>query len=295
MHPGALEGRFQQVVSVFRDHPSIRVSLTHIVVTYFQHLASPDFLFRTGQHNWWVNIGEGLLPVWLFAPLVLGAVTLWTRRGDPFYRLLGMAWLISPIPVSLTWDDYLPHTNRILHFAMLAVVIGAIAITGWIEATKPARGVLVFLVCVALGEGALSLRTYFVDYAPAFEGSGGYDRGKTDALRILFALRRHGEEVFLPHSFFDFGSLGRAVAFAGDLDCDDVRTRSLDELGIHDVTWLTEDTKLDIRALSRGLGAPMSGSLVIGAGTQASTPGLDVVASTAEPDGNVIWSIYRVH
>ncbi len=297
LHPGALGLRFE-MVSAFRDHPSFVTSVQRVSATYLQHLASPDLFFRTGQtgeHSQWHGSGDGLLPLWLFAPLALGAVVLWSRRGDPFYRLLGVAWLISPIPASLTWDNSLPHTNRILHFALLAVVIGALAIAHWIETASPERGALVIMVCVALSEGALSARKYFTEYAISFENKGGYDLGKTDVLKLLFAMRNNSEEVFLPRIFFDMSPMERTIAFAGQLSCDDLRTRSLDELGIHNVDWLPPYAELSVQALTRDTKPPPSGSFVVGSGTQGSTPGLDQVGQTRRPNGSVLWSIYRVH
>jgi hypothetical protein len=280
MHPGALDGRFRSSVSVFRDHPSIALGLGRMVSTYFQHLASPDFLFRTGQqgpHSQWLSSGGGFLPLWLFAPLVLGVTSLWAGRSNPFYRLLGLALLISPIPVSLTWGD-LPHTSRFLHFAVLAIIVGSIAISEWIQTTRPARWVTVFLLCIALSEGAVNLSNYFVDYAQSFGNVGGYDLGKTDALRLAFAQRKHGEGIFVPHAFFDYDELGRAAAFIGDFDCADFRTRALDDLGVHDLTNRT----------------PTSGSLVVLAGGRPPATESELVGLAKRPNGTVMWSVYRM-
>jgi hypothetical protein len=178
--------------------------------------------------------------------------------------------------------------------ALLAVVIGALGLWDWLAVAKPTRGVLAFLACVALAEGAFMLRTYFVRYAVAFENEGGYDLGKTDLLKVLFKRRTQGEEIFLPHAFFDSDSLGLAVAFIGDLDCGALQDGSLARNGIHDMDWLKPLDYLNLSTLTHDGRSPPVGSLVVGYGTQGSTPHLNPVGFTLRPNGSVIWSIYEV-
>jgi len=275
VHPGAVDKRFREAVSVWRDHPTTRVAVERIVGTYFQHLASLDFLFRTGQHLDWVNAGEGLLPLWLFAPVVLGIASLWRRRKDAYFRVLSALWLISPIPVALTWEN-LPHTTRYLHFAIVALVVGALALSDAIAAVRPSRGTLALMLVAALGEGALSLRTYFVDYATRFANEGGYDDDMGNALQLAFARRKTGEPVYLPGSFFDIS--GVRIAFYADLDPVAYRTKKLDDVGIHASGWHR----------------PEKGAIVVEPGRSAPSGGARLLGTASRPNGTVVWSVYRV-
>jgi hypothetical protein len=272
-HPNALDQRFREAVSVWRDHPTTGEVAKRITGTYFQHLASLDFLFRTGSHTDWVNIGEGLLPLWLFAPLVLGIGSLWRRRKEPFYRVLVALWLFSPIPVSLTWEN-LPHTNRYLHFGAIALVVGALGLADFIDAARPRRALLAGLVCAALGEGALSLRTYFDDYATRFANAGGYDNDMGRALETVFANRKHAEQVYLPPTFFDLS--GVRIAFYADMDPVDFRTTRFDDLGIH-----FNSGRFD------------AGAIVVMYGSQAPAGG-SLLGKADRPNGMVAWSVYRM-
>ncbi len=277
LHPHELDLRFRTMVSVFRDNPTPGVALGRVVGTYFQHLLSLDFLFRTGQHNAWHNIGEGLLPLWLYAPMLLGAHALWARRRTPFAQVFLVLWAISAIPVALTWEN-LPHTNRFLHFAAIALVLGALGVDEYLKTARPRAGLVALLLTMALFEGGLMLRTSFVDYWRSFGGGGGYDGGVADALQAVFQRRAPGTPVYLPGDFFDFDGL--RVAYFADVPPEDLRAHRLDALGIHRLP---------------GADTAPSGSLVVEKkGAQPPRPA-ELLAEVRPPGSDgPLWSVYRL-
>ena len=193
-HPDRLLTRLSGNAA-WADNAGWPTVVQRIVHTYFQHLGSVDFLFRTGQHRVWHNAGEGLLAVWMAIPLGLGLGSLWVRRKDAFARVVLMAILLSPIPVCLTLQPDFPHTSRSLQFVPLAIIAVALAISDFFLRQKLPRWIPVLALAGALLEGGQDLRIYFKDYAVEQERTLDDDIGP--ALRIVFA-HRTGEEKRLP-------------------------------------------------------------------------------------------------
>jgi Dolichyl-phosphate-mannose-protein mannosyltransferase len=277
VHPHELDRRYRTMVSVFRDDPTPLVAGQRIVGTYFQHLFSLDFLFRSGQHHVWHNVGEGLLPLWLYAPMLLGAYALWTRRRTPFAQVFFVLWAISAIPVALTWEN-LPHTNRFLHFDAIALVLGALGLDDYLKKARPPPGLVALLLVAALCEGGLMLRTSFIDYWESFGSGGGYDGGVADALQTVFRLRPAGAAVYLPDDFFDFDGL--RVAYFGDVAPGDFREHRFDELGIHRLKLASSAT---------------SGALIVERKSAVPPQPASLVGAVRPPGANeALWSVYRV-
>jgi 4-amino-4-deoxy-L-arabinose transferase-like glycosyltransferase len=235
-HPRRLETRFE-LISVWNDHPTAWVAAKRIAGTYLQHLFSPDFLFRSGQPNLWHNSGTGVLPLWLLVPMVFGLVALWRRRQSPFACFLGVLLLLSPIPVALTFEN-LPNTSRFLHFVPLALILGALAISDWIDAARPSRSLLALGCAWALFEGGLYLYAYFAIYPHAIEDShealyplSGMDRDVGRALQVAFKARSGETPLFVPGEFLIFD--GTFLDFYGDLDPIRLRHVGYEAMGIH--------------------------------------------------------------
>src|SRR5262249_42729830 len=169
-----------------------------IVRNYFNPL-SFGFLFRTGDPELRHSIGGvGLLPLWLFAPLLCGLWVAFTQRSRPIMRYFLALVVIAPIPVSIC--DGIFHASRMLHFAPLSVIIGAVAIAELLRRTTISIPALALAVAVAGGEGAFFLQRYFTEY-PA-RAQQNFDQGMGDALTIAFAARQNEEQIYAPAQFF---------------------------------------------------------------------------------------------
>jgi hypothetical protein len=281
-HPGMAEKRFA-LVSVWHDNPSALLAAQRVTTSYLQHLANTDFLFRTGQHNLWHNAGFGLLPIWLFIPMVFGIGSLWNRRVSPFALFLGAALLIAPIPVCLTYEN-LPHTSRFLHYAPLALILGALAISDWIDTAHPSRLLRALACAAALAEGGLYLYYYFVFYPVELAGFQlswwplqGLDQGVGGALQVAFKARSGETPLYVPETFFLFD--GSFLDFYGDLDPVRLRSGGLGGFGIH--------------ALKPGPLPP--GALFINAGTAKPEQNAELIGTSGHraDSGAPFWSVYR--
>jgi 4-amino-4-deoxy-L-arabinose transferase-like glycosyltransferase len=284
-HPHTLDRRFQENAA-WAGHPAVIEVVWRMARSYFQHLASVDFLFRTGQHVDWHNAGEGLLPVWLFLPLSLGLVSAWRRRQSAFVRFLLVFFFLSPIPVALTWQADFPHTSRSLHFVVVAVVLAAMAVQDWIELRPIPRWLPVVVLMAALFEGAQDLTLYFTDYAKTQERIWDGDCGA--ALKIAFAHRGPDEPLYLPVDFFWLD--GTYVKFWGDLDPVRVRSVGLEGMGIH----RAPRPALPHAGADAG-GTGETSSLVVLEASEAAPASAELLGSTkADSKGPPRWSVYRL-
>jgi 4-amino-4-deoxy-L-arabinose transferase-like glycosyltransferase len=274
-HPHTLDRRFEDNAA-WAHNPGLGTVVDRIVHTYFQHIGSLDFLFRTGQHSIWFNAGEGLLPIWLWAPLWLGLGSLWQRRESAFARFLMALVVLSPIPVSLTFQQDFPHTSRSLHFVPLAVVLGALAVHDWFLQQRIPRWLPALAIAGALLEGAQDLWLYFGDFAVAQERS--LDGVEGAALKIVQANRRGKEEpVYLPQSFFEWS--GTHIEFWCDVDPTRRRELGLEGIGFHHAN---EPTRIP-------------GSIVVTPGSQwPATGAVPLGATPTDHRGPPAWRVYRM-
>ncbi len=285
LHPTELSWRYRTMVSVFRDNPTPIAAASRIVQTYLQHLLSLDFLFRTGQHNAWHNVGEGFLPLWLYAPMILGAASLWSRRRTPFAQVLFILWIISPIPVALTWEN-LPHTSRYLHFAVIALILAALGISDALARARPAPSLVALFVLCALFEGGLMLRTSFIDYRESFGGGGGYDSGLADTLQKVFREKPKDAPLYLPDDFFDFDGL--RIAYFADVPLD------YREKIPRAQAWKRQFERMRIRNL-KSVAEAGSGDWIVESRSNMPSQVVDCMATTSPPGSDgPLWSIYRV-
>jgi hypothetical protein len=232
-HPGALTNRFTTAVGLWRDNPTPWVAGQRILGTYFQHLCSVDFLFRTGQHQRNINSGLGILSVWLWLPIVLGLVTLWERRRQSaFNRYLLVMLLLSPLPVALTTEN-LPHTARIFHIIVFEIPIVGVAVTEWIATARPSRLLVTAALSAILLEGGQNIWYYFDDYARVVRRERPFgDDNIGDALKLVKEIRQDDEPVYVPSDFFKV--YGTYLQFYLDLDPTRLRNVGFSGLNIYD-------------------------------------------------------------
>src|SRR5262249_47404552 len=218
--------------------------------------------------------GVGLLPLWLFAPLVCGIWIVFTQRSRPIMRYFLALVVIAPIPVSICDGAF--HASRMLHFAPLAVLIGAVAVAELLRRTTISVPALALAVAVAGGEGAFFLERYFTEY-PA-RAQQNFDRGMGDALSIAFAARQNDEEIYAPAQFF----MAKAVfiSFFGAIDPRRHVKETVDQLGIRHLP--------DNGPVPRG-------ALVILPGAAAGTQGQLIGRALSLRDRAPLWSVYRTN
>jgi 4-amino-4-deoxy-L-arabinose transferase-like glycosyltransferase len=275
--PGALTKRFD-TMSIFRDHAGPGTVAARFLDHYYQHLLSFDFLFRSGDTNIRHNIGVGLLPLWLLVPLVMGLAALWRRRAAPMARFYLALVVLSPIPVSLTYDAW-PHASRMLHLFPLVMIAAALALSDWIETSRPRPVLLAALTSLALLESGQFLARYFVEY-PA-RAQWDFDNGHGEALRIVVAERGKDAPVFLPETFFSFG--GTLIKFWSDADPARLRQVGLNGLGFTMLRGQRSFPEGAIVVTDRDLPPP------------GGQPHTLLGVSRSERDQSLIWSVYRVN
>ncbi len=274
-HPHTLDRRLNDNAA-WTHNADAGTVVQRMLQTYFQHIGSLDFLFRTGQHSVWFNAGEGLLPIWLWGPLWLGLGSLWQRRQSAFARFLMALIVLSPIPVSLTFQTDFPHTSRFLHFVPLAVVVGGLAIYDWLLQQRLPRWLPALAVAGALLEGGQDLWLYFDGFALAQERS--LDGVEGAAMQIVTANRRGKEDaVYLPPSFFEWN--GTHIEFWGDVDPTKRREQGFAAVGFHHAN---EPTRIP-------------GSIVVTPGSQPGPAGAVFLGATpADHRGPPAWRVYRL-
>jgi hypothetical protein len=191
--------------------------------------------------------------------------------------------LLAPIPVALTYES-LPNTSRFIHFVPLALILGALALSDWIDTAHPSQEILAILCGWALLEGGLFLYDYFAIYPGAIEDSHqasfpllGLDQGMGRALQIAFKARTGETPLFVPEQFFTFS--GTLIDFYGDLDPVRLRQVGLEMMGVH--------------LLQRTHYSP--GMLFILPGTESPGQRATLLGSSGSSlrPGPPFWSVYR--
>lgn len=277
-HPGALQHRFN-LLSIFYDRPPADVALGRFANHYLLHL-SPQFLFGSGDPNPRQSFGNGLLPLWLAAPLIGGIYVLWCRRREPFCAFLLVTLLLSPVAAALTHFE-IPHASRMLAFLPLAFAVAAIGVdTAW-TALHPNCFVLALLVLVPSIESGVFFERYF-KYYPAVSQMA-FDEGRSAALDEAFEARRPGQGVGLPRQFLQYGGIW--VAFAGDYDAAEVHVASEPNwtARLSDITLLTQKGPRMAR-----------GSVLVTAGRAPPAQAADRLRTVdALADGAPLWTVWR--
>jgi hypothetical protein len=223
-------------------------------------------------------MGVGLLPIWMWIPVLLGLGSLWERRRSPFARFALAMIFVSPLAVALTWEN-LPHTGRIFHILLFAYIAASLAVFDWISRAHPARWVLALLIGGVLLEGAQDLTLYFGDYASTVRRQRSFeDDNAGEALTIAFAARKGEEPLYVPHMFFQ--TYGTYLEFYGDLDPVRRRTVGLEGMGI-----LEAERPIN----------PDLGGLVITRLGRPPPVAADLVGTTQTPElGGPSWQVWRI-
>jgi hypothetical protein len=166
---------------------------------------------------------------------------------------------LSPLPVALTWEN-LPHTGRVFHVIVFAVLTGALGVFDVLLRGGVPRWLPLLLAGGVLLEGAQDIRTYFGHYATEADRVHPMDdEWRGDALQIAFAAR-HGEEpLYVPEFFFDYD--GAYLDFYGDLDPVRRRTEGLTSLGIFNASVSIDATRGGILIVPYG-SPPAAGDLL---------------------------------
>ena len=195
-HPGALLARFEQV-GVFSGGRSPLAVVGRIAGNYLSYFG-PDFLVVKGDGNARQTTGFGGVLLSLTLPLiVLGALRLWARRGDPLARFILIGTLVAPIPAALTLSA--PHALRgagLIPFLVLLMAEGTACLWSALRSRHMfAVGASMLLVA--------SSTPYFVDYFTSYpaRAATAFDAGEGAALRAAYnaATAAHAE-LFLSAS-----------------------------------------------------------------------------------------------
>jgi hypothetical protein len=163
-HAGALTERFQ-LISIFNLAQTpwdMAADFWRVYSSYF----SPAYLFQTAWFQQGGQLFMALIPL-----LGLGLVELWQRRSDPFWRLVGLALVLSPVPAALTFDFGHPYRNVSWMVFWLAVAgLGAWRLER--EMRPRQRALAVVLIGALSLEAASFMADYFTRYG---ERSSGYN------------------------------------------------------------------------------------------------------------------------
>ena len=167
---GKSQKRFERVTIVDFEHP---IKSLGLFLSNYIHYFSPDFLFFNQDHNpRFIPRKFGLL-YYFEIPLILLGLFLLIKKFSKEHKLI-LAWLfLAPIPASLTqWDHHnLARALVILPTFQIMAAYVLYKLFYWIKSKVDSKktkltlaGLLVIFIVFSLGNIALFMKEYFVEY-----------------------------------------------------------------------------------------------------------------------------------